>query len=107
MDDFSDDIESLLSKIDSMDDIDVSDDKKKKAVQKILICEDSEYASDMIKEFLKDKEFKLEFARNGKTAVYKALSLTGNNISQAAKLLEVSRPTLHDLLKKLEICIQK
>jgi len=42
-----------------------------------------------------------------KSAVYKALSLTGNNISQAAKLLEVSRPTLHDLLKKLEISIQK
>lgn len=42
-----------------------------------------------------------------KSAVYKALSLTGNNISQAAKLLEVSRPTLHDLMKKLEIVIQK
>jgi len=28
-----------------------------------------------------------------KRAVYKSLSLTGNNISQAAKLLEVSRPT--------------
>jgi two-component system NtrC family response regulator len=29
-----------------------------------------------------------------------ALTLTGNNISQAAKLLETSRPTLHDLLRK-------
>ena len=32
--------------------------------------------------------------------INKALMLTGNNISKAAKLLEVSRPTLHDLLKK-------
>jgi two-component system NtrC family response regulator len=30
----------------------------------------------------------------------RALALTGNNISRAAKLLEISRPTLHDLLKK-------
>jgi two-component system NtrC family response regulator len=32
--------------------------------------------------------------------IRRALGLTGNNISQAAKLLEISRPTLHDLLKK-------
>ena len=32
--------------------------------------------------------------------IRKALMLTGNNISEAAKLLEISRPTLHDLLKK-------
>ncbi len=32
--------------------------------------------------------------------VRQALSLTGNNISQAAKMLAVSRPTLHDLIKK-------
>lgn len=38
-----------------------------------------------------------------KNAVRRALALSGNNISQAAKLLEVSRPTLHDLLKKHEI----
>jgi two-component system NtrC family response regulator len=38
-----------------------------------------------------------------KNAVHRALALSGNNISQAAKLLEVSRPTLHDLLKKHEI----
>ena len=33
-------------------------------------------------------------------AVRRALAFSGNNISQAAKLLEISRPTLHDLLKK-------
>ena len=32
--------------------------------------------------------------------IRRALALTGNNISQAAKILETSRPTLHDLLKK-------
>ncbi|MEA2085420.1 MAG: PEP-CTERM-box response regulator transcription factor [Thermodesulfobacteriota bacterium] len=35
-------------------------------------------------------------------AVRQALAMTGNNISQAAKLLEVSRPTLHDLIKKTQ-----
>jgi two-component system NtrC family response regulator len=38
-----------------------------------------------------------------KNAVHRALALSGNNISQAAKLLEISRPTLHDLLKKHDI----
>ncbi len=33
-------------------------------------------------------------------AVQQALGLSNNNISRAAKLLEISRPTLHDLLKK-------
>ncbi|MFO7838325.1 MAG: PEP-CTERM-box response regulator transcription factor [Desulfosalsimonadaceae bacterium] len=32
--------------------------------------------------------------------IHQALMLTGNNISQAARLLAISRPTLHDLLKK-------
>jgi len=32
--------------------------------------------------------------------IRRALALSGSNISQAAKLLETSRPTLHDLLKK-------
>jgi two-component system NtrC family response regulator len=32
--------------------------------------------------------------------IQKALAMAGNNISQAAKLLDISRPTLHDLLKK-------
>lgn len=42
-----------------------------------------------------------------KKAVQRALAMCGNNISQAAKFLEVSRPTLHDLLKKHTIIIQK
>ena len=33
-------------------------------------------------------------------AIEAALSITGGNISNAAKMLEISRPTLHDLLKK-------
>ena len=40
-------------------------------------------------------------------AIRQALVLCGNNISQAAKLLEVSRPTLHDLIKKHDIDITK
>lgn len=42
-----------------------------------------------------------------KHAVRQALTLSANNISQAARLLEVSRPTLHDLLKKHGISIEK
>ncbi len=38
-----------------------------------------------------------------KDAVRRALGLCGNNISRAAKLLEVSRPTLHELIKKHDI----
>ena len=36
-------------------------------------------------------------------AIRKAMALTGNNISKAARLLEISRPTLHDLFKKHQI----
>ncbi len=35
-----------------------------------------------------------------KKVIYQALALCGDNISKAANLLEVSRPTLHDLIKK-------
>ncbi len=35
--------------------------------------------------------------------IRKAMALTGNNISQAARILEISRPTLHDLLKRHDI----
>jgi two-component system NtrC family response regulator len=38
-------------------------------------------------------------------AVQRALGLCGNNISRAAKLLEISRPTLHDLLNKHDITV--
>ena len=38
--------------------------------------------------------------RAEKDVIRRALILSGNNISQAARLLETSRPTLHDLLKK-------
>jgi len=49
--------------------------------------------------------YTLQEARNQseQNCIRKALLLTGNNISQAAKLLNISRPTLHDLLKKHEI----
>ncbi len=42
-----------------------------------------------------------------KDAIAKALAWSGSNISQAAKLLDISRPTLHDLLKKHRISIDK
>lgn len=42
-----------------------------------------------------------------KKVIYKALALSGDNISKAANLLEVSRPTLHDLIKKHGIQISK
>ncbi len=47
----------------------------------------------------------LKEARNKaeKKAIGQALALTGQNISQAAKILAISRPTLHDLLKKHDL----
>ncbi len=41
------------------------------------------------------------------TTIHQALALCGDNISQAAKLLAISRPTLHDLLKKHDIAISR
>ncbi|MCD4676409.1 MAG: sigma-54 dependent transcriptional regulator [Desulfobacula sp.] len=54
---------------------------------------------------MKQEEQKLSTLKDAretaeKNAVRRALALSGNNISQAARLLEISRPTLHDLLKK-------
>lgn len=40
-----------------------------------------------------------------KTAIIKAINLTGGQISSAAKYLGVTRPTLYDLIKKYEINI--
>jgi len=37
--------------------------------------------------------------------IRRALAITGNNISQAARLLDTSRPTLHDLVKKHGISV--
>ncbi len=55
------------------------------------------------------KLFTLKEARERaeKKVVRQALALSGNNISQAAKLLEISRPTLHDLLNKHGIGMNK
>ena len=63
---------------------------------------------ELAKESSADKEEKLHTLKEArdraeKNAVQKALGLSGNNISRAAKLLEISRPTLHDLLKRHEI----
>jgi len=63
---------------------------------------------DLKKAEKEPKEEKLPTLKQArKTAEIKtirqAMALTGNNISQAAKLLKTSRPTLHDLLKKYKI----
>ena len=52
-----------------------------------------------------EKFFTLQKARDQaeQECVRKALMLTGNNITEAAKLIKVSRPTLHDLIKKHDI----
>ncbi len=61
---------------------------------------------------IRQKEQKLSTLKEAREeaeikAVRRALALSGNNISQAAKLLEISRPTLHDLLKKHGIRMDK
>jgi two-component system, NtrC family, response regulator len=52
--------------------------------------------------------FPLHEARNRaeRNCILQALALTGNNISEAAKLLEASRPTVYDLIKKHGITLQ-
>lgn len=40
-----------------------------------------------------------------RNAIFQALSMADNNISKAADLLGVSRPTLYDLMKKLDISV--
>ncbi|MDH5691952.1 MAG: PEP-CTERM-box response regulator transcription factor [Gammaproteobacteria bacterium] len=52
-----------------------------------------------------DLPFNLRVVRETaeKDAVIRALSYVNNNIAQAAELLGVSRPTLYDLIKKLNI----
>lgn len=42
-----------------------------------------------------------------KNAVHQALALSGHNISKTAKLLEISRPTLHDLIKKHDVNVRQ
>jgi two-component system, NtrC family, response regulator len=44
----------------------------------------------------------LQEARNQaeRSCIIQALTMTGNNVSEAAKLLEASRPTVYDLIKK-------
>ena len=42
-----------------------------------------------------------------KAVIRKALALTDNNISQAAQLLEISRPTLHDQIKKHGLAVNE
>jgi two-component system NtrC family response regulator len=39
-------------------------------------------------------------------AILRALSMTDNNISAAAKLLGVTRPTFYDLIKKYDMSQQ-
>jgi two-component system NtrC family response regulator len=46
------------------------------------------------------RQIREEAERN---AIVRALSATGNNVAQASELLGVTRPTLYDLMKKLNI----
>jgi two-component system NtrC family response regulator len=46
-------------------------------------------------------------ARAERQAVLQALALTDDNVSRAAELLGVSRPTLYDLLERLQVRVSK
>lgn len=66
------------------DDLGLEDDAPEKASQKLPTLKEARSQAE-------------------RRCVQQALLLTGNNISQAAKLLATSRPTLHDLITKHKI----
>lgn len=69
---------------------------------KLITAEDLGLEEDLTEQKNSDKLLTLQEARKQAElhSIQKALILTGNNISQAAKLLGTSRPTLHDLINK-------
>ena len=67
-------------------DLDLEEVFEKPAEQKMMTLQDARHRAEL-------------------QTIRQALSLTTNNISQAAKLLDISRPTLHDLLKKHQITL--
>ncbi len=72
---------------------------------KLITSEDLGLEDELSSQQSNEKLLSLQEARNQAEirCIQRALVLTGNNISQAAKLLETSRPTLHDLINKHSI----
>ena len=70
---------------------------------RVLTAADLELAEVEAPQSLSLKEARLVSDRQ---AIQTALRLCGGNISMAAKMLDVSRPTLHDMLTKLQIKAQ-
>jgi two-component system NtrC family response regulator len=64
-------------------------------------------SEDMLDEISED-EFKLAVIRSfaEKRAIRRALAKAGGNISKAAKLLDVTRPTLYSLIERLKIQLE-
>ncbi len=75
----------------------------------VVMCEDKQISSGDLGLTNTDgvsinlRQVRLQAERS---AILRALTLTENNISSAAKLLGVTRPTLYDLLKKYNIPLQ-
>ncbi len=69
---------------------------------KLITPEDLGLEDELTGKEGKEKLLTLQEARNEAEikCIQRALALTGNNISQAARLLATSRPTLHDLINK-------
>lgn len=76
----------------------VLSENKSIQVQDLGLAED-----DGTQTHLNLREVRLEAERQ---AVVRALSITGNNVSAAAKQLGITRPTLYDLLKKHTISVE-
>jgi two-component system, NtrC family, response regulator len=66
-----------------------------------------QFESDIVSEEVDEGEFKLSVIRNAaeRRAIRNALKEVDGNISQAAKLLDVTRPTLYSLIERLNIQI--
>jgi len=77
-------------------------------IKRAVIMADGKFVSAEDLEFGEDDEelpLNLKSAREAadRKAIKRAISRTEGNISSAAKLLGISRPTLYDLLKQYEL----
>jgi len=71
----------------------------------IILCSSEKLTGDLLPDFREkvQNESVLDVKENEKQLIFKALKESGNNKSQAAKILGISRKTLHNKIKEYNI----